>query len=752
MSLTEFAAESGKTVEAPATTPTAPAALVSYGSIDLDLIVTSPTNPRTSHGPTKLQQLLDDAKKSKQVRELVAAPSEEARKSLIEILGSEKLAEFVLSIGAHGVNQPALLRPLPASRLADTANVPKGKRRPEFEIIAGERRYFGSRLAGKTQLPAMIKHMDDQEVLAFQLVENLQRDDLHPMEEAEGYERLVRETGLRKEDIGAKIGKSRGYVYGRLKLLDLGTEARQAFYDGKVDFSRALLIARIPDPKLQIKAVEEATGDEYNDAPSVREFQQWLHQNVMLRLDQAGFDIKSESLVAKAGSCVACPKRTGANPDLFADVKSADVCTDPKCFDGKKEAHYAQIAKQAEAKGQKVILGKEAKELMPNQYSAPKGFMRLDAQEYIDGVGYTSLRKAVGKADLPTPVLFQNPHTKQLEEMLPTSVANKLLKDVTGAKKEKAAAKAKGPEPKTFEELWQEAAVRAVFAEILAGKLQHLTSEVGRTLAQDQINRFSHDGDALMADLLSVGDQKVGTSHAIEVAINEAPPEMIGPILMLSVMLGEICDDPFGPKPPTLYHLAERVGVDVEAIKREIKADMPAPVGKGQNPGKAERQGAFMKPLQPSAELAAITGSEPQPRTEIVSKVWTYIKKHKLQDGINKRMVNADAPLQAVFGKPQISMFEMATILGKHVSSVRATTPAAQAKGEPEGKPGAKAAAGGGKKAAGKAAARQSKLSAEVAKQGIANAMQKVEPASAVGSPLQPQPAWPFPTKPASAS
>lgn len=76
---------------------------------------------------------------------------------------------------------------------------------------------------------------------------------------------------------------------------------------------------------------------------------------------------------------------------------------------------------------------------------------------------------------------------------------------------------------------------------------------------------------------------------------------------------------------------------------------------------------AFMKPLTPDQSLAAVVGSNPLPRTEIVSKLWAYIKKNKLQDTENKRMVNADDKLRALFGKNQVSMFEMAGLIGKHV-------------------------------------------------------------------------------------
>jgi upstream activation factor subunit UAF30 len=75
----------------------------------------------------------------------------------------------------------------------------------------------------------------------------------------------------------------------------------------------------------------------------------------------------------------------------------------------------------------------------------------------------------------------------------------------------------------------------------------------------------------------------------------------------------------------------------------------------------------FMKPMTPSAMLAAVVGDMPLPRTEVVKKVWEYIKKNKLQDAINKRMINADEKLRKVFGKPQVSMFEMTKIINQHL-------------------------------------------------------------------------------------
>ena len=93
-----------------------------------------------------------------------------------------------------------------------------------------------------------------------------------------------------------------------------------------------------------------------------------------------------------------------------------------------------------------------------------------------------------------------------------------------------------------------------------------------------------------------------------------------------------------------------------------------APAKKAAAPAKKRTpNAAFMKALTPSAALAAVVGNSPLPRTEIVSKLWVYIKKNDLQDKLNKRLINADAKLKEIFGKAQVSMFELAALIGKHV-------------------------------------------------------------------------------------
>lgn len=107
-----------------------------------------------------------------------------------------------------------------------------------------------------------------------------------------------------------------------------------------------------------------------------------------------------------------------------------------------------------------------------------------------------------------------------------------------------------------------------------------------------------------------------------------------------------------------------------KAAKKAVKkAAAKKTVKKAAKKAKVKRKpnAAFMRPLMPSGPLAAIVGSTPMPRTEVTSKIWAYIKKNKLQDAVNRRMINADDKLKALFGKAQASMFELTKYVSKHL-------------------------------------------------------------------------------------
>lgn len=120
-------------------------------------------------------------------------------------------------------------------------------------------------------------------------------------------------------------------------------------------------------------------------------------------------------------------------------------------------------------------------------------------------------------------------------------------------------------------------------------------------------------------------------------------------------------------KAPAKKAPAKKVAKKAPAKAKKAAPKKAAPKKAAKKKVARKPNAAFMKPLTPSGPLAAIVGSTPMPRTEVTSKIWTYIKKNKLQDSVNKRMINADDKLKALFGKAQASMFELTKYVSKHL-------------------------------------------------------------------------------------
>jgi ParB family chromosome partitioning protein len=148
---------------------------------------------------------------------------------------ADDLAELTASIAAQGVLQPVLVRPHPT-------------RPGHFQIIAGERRWRAAQLAGLASLPCFVRDMPDMDVGAAALIENLQRRDLNPIEEAEGFSRLLDGFGLTQEELGAAIGKSRSHVSNLLRLLNLPAVVKQYVRTGALTAGHARAALACPDP------------------------------------------------------------------------------------------------------------------------------------------------------------------------------------------------------------------------------------------------------------------------------------------------------------------------------------------------------------------------------------------------------------------------------------------------------------------------------------------------------------------------
>jgi ParB/RepB/Spo0J family partition protein len=514
-------------------------------SIPLDRIAPSKTNPRKTFTQAALDELTD-------------------------------------SVRQHGILQPVLVRPMPGDR---------------YELVAGERRYRAAIAAGLAEIPALVRELGDAEALELQVIENLQREDLHELEEAEGYEQLMRLHAYTADDLAAKVGKSKAYVYARLKLCALVPVARKMFYDRKFSASTALLIARIPVADLQAKAAKEVVAGRYTSSGepmSYRDAAEHLQRHYMLRLADAVFDPADTLLIAKVGACGPCPKRTGNQPELFGDVKAADVCTDPVCFGAKREAHFKWVRAEAEAAGKKIISGKAAKAIFPYGHStgAQGGYKALDDKNYNDPKSrtYRQLAKLAG-VDV---VLVEQPDTKDLVEVVPETAMKSALKKA-GLLKDDSPAKKRASDADRRERDKQKAetTLRERIFESLRGRLTldpEVTTQDGVLVALALWDRADFAAKKKLVDLYGWNEQAQETPkkglrtandwdlvHAAEGRIASLPsaPELWRLMIELSV-IEAVAMHPRGGEPDDLIVTAKRHGVDVEALRKEAMADLKA--------------------------------------------------------------------------------------------------------------------------------------------------------------------------------
>lgn len=154
----------------------------------------------------------------------------------------QALSELAESISQHGLLQPLLVRPLTLGG---------------YQIVAGERRYRASRMAGLTEVPVIIKELTDTETMEIALIENLQREDLSPVEEALGYKALIDEHGFSQEEVAKSVGKSRPAVANALRLLKLPNNIMEYLKDGKISAGHARALLTFENEELMTELADE---------------------------------------------------------------------------------------------------------------------------------------------------------------------------------------------------------------------------------------------------------------------------------------------------------------------------------------------------------------------------------------------------------------------------------------------------------------------------------------------------------------
>ncbi len=263
-----------------------------------------------------------------------------------------KIEELAASMKAQGVLEPVLVRPtyettdraaIGRPLTATLANFPGLREKMLFELIAGERRCRAAKAAGLAEVPAIVREMDDKTVLEIQVVENDQREDVDPLDQAHGYRALLDRAGYDVPALAKKIGRSQSYVYERLQLTKLIKPVEKLLEEGTIHFGHAALLARLTE-----KDQKEAVGElgqrvKWGEGvPSVGQLKSEIEEKYHLDLGAAAFPKDDGEILPSAGPCTTCPKRTGFVPELFPDVKKKDTCTDRTCFEQKRDA-FLQI-------------------------------------------------------------------------------------------------------------------------------------------------------------------------------------------------------------------------------------------------------------------------------------------------------------------------------------------------------------------------------------------------------------------------
>jgi|GEM_PF-5194121 len=301
------------------------------------------------------------------------------------------LLELTDSVRVHGILQPLVARPdwcmgKSAEEIAQVnGDAPAAQ---FFEIVAGERRYRAALTAKVSPVPLSVRLLSDQAALEIQLIENLQREDLDPFEEAAGYRKLLdlRDAGGKAvhniETIHDRTGKSRSRIYDRLKLLNAPKRMREAVRGG-LSVVIGEKVGAIPTKEMRDAATAEIlkpTDPQYGVGPmTVRQAFDFIETNFMRQLSSAVFDRANETLVPVmeddetgarlgGGSCGNCPRRTGNMPALTG-TKRPDVCTNPQCFAQKTDAHFARLKESAAASGKKILSSEEAANLFEDDNS-----------------------------------------------------------------------------------------------------------------------------------------------------------------------------------------------------------------------------------------------------------------------------------------------------------------------------------------------------------------------------------------------
>lgn len=513
--------------------------------------------------------------------------------------GIDELAE---SIKAQGIIQRLVVRPM------------AGKN-DVWEIVAGHRRFRAAEVAKLAEVPVEVRDLTDAQVAEIQLVENLQRADLTPMDEAAGFRNLMA-NGIKADDIASRLGKSRRYVFNKMKLLDLIPKAQEALAKGELVESVALAIARVADPAAQGDVLARALKKDWQgQRPTLREVEEHVEIHVLRKLNGAKFkttiEIKRADGTVVAGPCTTCPKRSGNQPELYPDKKSANFCTDPSCFNEKSSTAVADRLQKARDAGHTVATKAEAGQFIhENGYSLKGGLENLE--HWNSALGTTwgeAIKKASKAAPIPL-VVIENPrHPGEIIEAVDPAVAAPALK-AAGITPPPSSHQEKREKTKA-ENAQTLAAMQGAFDVLRKANAGQVGGELlARLVRSDMARVADDDARAMLASVWSPeplprkADAVAYFRGLVRTSLETVPPQILQQMLAdlaLALHAYQLAhgwvhyrssrDD----EPDPLALLTTRLGVDVEAAMREARAQAKA---EAKEKAKAKKAAKAKKPAK----------------------------------------------------------------------------------------------------------------------------------------------------------
>jgi ParB/RepB/Spo0J family partition protein len=262
---------------------------------------------------------------------------------------ADELDDLSKSVAQHGILQPILVRPILAG-----GSIP-GTGFPTFEIVAGERRYRAAKMANLDKIPCIVKELDNDVVIEIQIVENLQRHDLHALEEADGFRQLIRTKRYDAAKIADRIGRSVDFVYNRIKLLDLIDELKTDFHQDKITAAHAIILSRISveaQKRARREGLYESEGGLFGPdketsygggqkTRSVKELQAWVDTHVRFEAEKADSFLFPETVQSVKTATEQAAKIISITHEHFVrpEAKNDDRVYGPQSWrraDGKK--------------------------------------------------------------------------------------------------------------------------------------------------------------------------------------------------------------------------------------------------------------------------------------------------------------------------------------------------------------------------------------------------------------------------------